>query len=177
MHYVAFSLCEESLAPGLPKDTLMHECRAAVPHLGMDPDNVRFLDYRVRRFAERRQDVLDALIKIRREVKPDLVLTPSSFDVHQDHQVIHQEARRAFKTVTLLGYELPWNCARFDFDLMVGISEDDLAAKTNALAEYKSQGHRPYTGAETLRATATYHGLKSGTPMAEAFEVIRWIVP
>lgn len=155
----------------------MHECRAAVPHLGMNPDNVRFLDYQVRRFAERRQDVLDTMIRMRRELNPDLVLAPSSFDVHQDHAVIHQEAQRAFKTVTLLGYDLPWNCARFDFDLLVAIGEEDLAAKTRALAEYASQGHRPYTGAETLRATAAYHGLKSGTPFAEAFEVIRWIVP
>lgn len=175
--YVAFSTCEESLPEGLPPDTLVHECTAATARLGIPAENLLFLDYRVRRFAERRQDILDDLIRLRAELQPDLVLAPSSFDVHQDHKAVHQEACRAFKSTTLLGYELPWNCRSFDFDLLVGMSEDSLNAKADAMAQYASQAHRPYAGLETLRATATYHGLKSGTPLAEAFEVIRWIIP
>ena len=76
----------------------------------------------------------------------------------------------------MLGYDLPWNCRRFDFDLLLALSEENLAAKAAAMGCYASQAHRPYAGMETLRATATYHGLKAGAPLAEAFEVIRWII-
>lgn len=174
--YVAFSTCQGSLPDGFAPDTLEQECRAATARLGIQAERVRCLDYRVRRFQERRQDILDDLIKLRQELVPDLVLAPSSFDVHQDHRVIHEEAARAFKAVTLLGYELPWNCRRFEFDLLLGLSAEDVTAKAEAMAAYRSQAHRPYAQAETLEATARYHGLKANTPYAEAFEVIRWII-
>lgn len=175
IYYAAFSKCDESLPSGFAPGTLVHECRAATRHLGIGIENVEVMDFQVRRFNERRQDILDEMIRLRKEIQPTLVLAPNSRDVHQDHQVIHQEAMRAFKTTTLLGYELPWNSRSFDFDLVVKLSEDDLMAKISAMAEYKSQGFRTYSKGEVLRAIASYHGIKGGVPLAEAFEVLRWI--
>ncbi len=175
--YVAFSTCAQSLPDGLAPDTMEHECRAATARLGIPGDRLEFLDFRVRRFNERRQDILDEMIRLRREVRPTLVFAPNSVDVHQDHTVIHQEAMRAFKGTTLLGYELPWNSRHFDFDLVVGLSEADLEAKLAAISAYESQHFRPYVDREVQRGIAIYNGLKGGVPLAEAFEVLRWIDP
>ncbi|MFK7875700.1 MAG: PIG-L deacetylase family protein [Paracoccaceae bacterium] len=177
VYYAAFSRCDESLPKGFEPGTLVHECRDATALLGIPPENVEVMDFTVRRFHERRQDVLDQMIRLRKAISPTLVLAPNSNDVHQDHQIIHQEAMRAFKTTTLLGYELPWNSRRFDFDLVVGLSEANLAAKTAAMGAYKSQAARPYSQSDMLRAIAAYHGIKGGLPLAEAFEVLRWIDP
>lgn len=173
--YAAFSRCDDSLPEGFAKGTLEHECRTAAAHLGIHSDCVEVMDFQVRRFNERRQDILDKMIHLRRAVNPTLVLAPNSRDVHQDHQVIHQEAMRAFKTTTLLGYELPWNSRSFDFDLVVGLSEENIAAKIAAVSAYESQAFRPYSQGGIIRAIATYHGIKGGVQLAEAFEVLRWI--
>ena len=70
-------------------------------------------DFEVRTFPERRQDILELLIELWEEWRPDAVFQPSLHDVHQDHQVIAAEGLRAFKRTTILGYEIPWN--NFDF--------------------------------------------------------------
>jgi len=83
--------------------------RKATSVLGIKPENVILLDYKVRYFGRERQRILEDLVRIGREYSTDLVLTPSMGDVHQDHSTITREAIRAFKTKTILGYELPWN--------------------------------------------------------------------
>ncbi len=64
-------------------------------------------DYPVRRLNEHRQAMLEELVRLRQSINPDFVLAPASTDVHQDHQVLHIKAWRAFKEITMLGYELP----------------------------------------------------------------------
>jgi len=174
---VAFSSCDESLPDGFAPGTLIGECKAAGACLGVAQDKIQVLDHRVRRFQENRQAILDYMIRLRREIAPTLVLAPSSQDVHQDHQAIHSEAMRAFKSTTLLGYDLPWNNPTFDFDLVVGLSEQNLAAKIAAMGAYKSQGFRTYSQADSIRSIAKYHGIKSDLPLAECFEILRWIEP
>ena len=106
--YVAFSDCKDSIPDGFEKDTLFKECEKATKILGIN--DVRIFDFPVRRFSEKRQQILDKLIELKNELNPDEILTPSTFDIHQDHHVVTSEAIRAFKNRTILGYELPWNC-------------------------------------------------------------------
>ncbi|HEY5825541.1 MAG TPA: PIG-L family deacetylase, partial [Cyclobacteriaceae bacterium] len=98
--YVAFSICSRSLPSHLPPDTLKIEAKNATQALGIKPENIFFKDYDVRRFKEFRQDILEDLVKMRAELKPDLVFLPASQDIHQDHQVIAEEGFRAFKNTS-----------------------------------------------------------------------------
>lgn len=134
------------------------------------------LDYTVRQFTDKRQEILDHMIDFSKKLDIDLVLTPSSNDKHQDHQVITQEAKRAFFDKKILGYELPWNCTEQRLDFGVKISEEDLQAKLNALNEYKSQKHRSYFDPEFIRGLAKVRGTQWKVPYAEAFETIRYII-
>jgi len=59
---------------------------------------------------------------------------PSSFDIHQDHAVINQESKRAFRDSCMLGYEFMWNNFSFDTTAFVIISEKHIQAKINAFA-------------------------------------------
>ncbi|MCE2496270.1 MAG: PIG-L family deacetylase [Flavobacteriales bacterium] len=90
VHYVAFSPCLKSLPEGAAPDTLYKELLKATAILGLPSNHVRVLDFPVREFPAHRQRILDTLIQIKKEIRPDVVLMPNSYDVHQVHQVIHQ---------------------------------------------------------------------------------------
>ena len=172
--YVAFSSAAESLPEGFPKDTLVKEVKLATSVLGIS--DIAIKNYPVRNFDLHRQEILDDLIKIRKENNFDLVLIPSTSDVHQDHQVIMQEGIRAFKNTTILGYELIWNSFDFKNHLYVKLDEADIMAKVNALQKYASQAHRPYMSEEFVRSLAYTRGLQVNHKYAECFEVIRWVI-
>ena len=58
VHYAAFSLCEESVSGGYPRDILEKELKNATNVWGIRTSNLHIFRYPVRRFAEHRQDIL-----------------------------------------------------------------------------------------------------------------------
>jgi len=174
--YVAFSACEKSVPEGFPKDILKKEVREATKVLGIDNDNLILFNFEVRNFPSFRQEILDTLIKIRDEIKPDIVFTPSSYDTHQDHRVVMEETLRAFKGCTLLRYEQPWNNITFNTTAFIPLEERHINLKIKALMCYKSQMGRPYFNEIFIRSLARTRGVQINAEYAEAFEVIRWII-
>lgn len=171
--YVAFSTAEQSVPLGLPKDILKTEVKAATQSLGILSENLIILNYEVRKLNYVRQEILEDLIKIRKNSTYDLVLLPSLNDIHQDHAVIAQEGLRAFKNYSILGYELIWNNLTFNTQCFVKLEQSHIQKKVNALKEYKSQGFRDYMSEEFIFSLARTRGVQIGTPYAEAFELIR----
>lgn len=171
--YVAFSTAEESVPDGLPKDILKTEVRKATAALGIPSSNLLIYNYQVRKLNFSRQQVLEDLIALRKTSKFDLVLTPSLYDIHQDHSTIAQESLRAFKNTTILGYELIWNNLAFDTKCFVKLKLEHVKAKQHALDQYASQGKRDYLSEEFTLALAKTRGVQVGAKYAECFEVIR----
>lgn len=174
--YAAFSACQQSVLPQFPSDILITEVKAATKVLGIKSENLLLFDYDVRTFGYRRQDILDDLIKIRQEIKPDLIFMPDLQDVHQDHATVATEGLRAFKFSSILSYELPWNNLSFTTSSFVHLDEKHVQTKVNALKEYQSQAHRPYSDEDFLRSVARTRGVQIGTKYAEAFNIVRWII-
>ncbi len=174
--YAAFSPCVASLPQGSAPDRLWGELHRALAHLGVPQERILTFDFAVRYFPRDRQDILETLIRLRAQIKPNLVLLPSDSDLHQDHGVLHREGLRAFKHCTLLGYELPWNNLVFRSDTHVCVEAEDLEAKVRAVQEYESQRNRIYSDREFLRGLARVRGVQAGVEYAEAFETTRWIV-
>lgn len=174
--YAAFSAAEQSVLPHLPRDILRSEVRQATAILGIKDDDCIVFDFEVRRFPELRQRILDQLIVLNQEYVPDIVLLPCLNDTHQDHQTIAQEGFRAFKRVTMLGYEVPWNNLDFRTSCFVDLTENDLTQKVTALSHYQSQKHRTYANEEFVRSLALTRGVQIGRRYAEAFEVVRWVI-
>jgi len=164
-------------------NALAEEGRAAAAVLGMSrveltPPPASPAPFRVRQLPERRQDVLDALVSLRDEVQPDLVLLPAGADMHQDHRTVHQEGVRAFRRhASILGYEQPWNCTGFDGAVYATFDADALRRKVAAATAYESQRGRQYTTPDYIRAIAEMRGGQvAHTRYAECFELIRGIV-
>ncbi len=123
-----------------------------------------------------RAAVLDYFIQLRDELQPEIVFTHSSFCVHPDHKVVHDESVRAFKHSTILGYSLPWNDVKgSDYRYFYKLNEEAVEKKLEALACYKSQAHRTYFNPEYQRALMITAGQQCGHPYAEKFEVIRYV--
>jgi LmbE family N-acetylglucosaminyl deacetylase len=173
---IAFSTASRSLPPGFPPDTLAREVRAAAAEIGLAEDALTVHDFEVRTFPAMRQEILELLIEVARDVQPDAVLLPTVGDIHQDHGVIAAEGLRAFKRTTILGYEIPWNQFRFHKQAYVTLEERHLDAKVRALDCYRSQQHRNYANEEFVRNLARTHGIEIGRPYAECFEVVRWVL-
>jgi LmbE family N-acetylglucosaminyl deacetylase len=173
---IAFSIASRSLPPGFEPDTLVHESRAASNVLGLGPDALTVHDFEVRLFPRFRQEILELLIEVQRDFRPDVVLMPTIGDIHQDHATIAAEGLRAFKRTTVLGYEIPWNQFRFQKQAYVTLDERHIAAKAAALDCYASQAHRNYANEEFIRNLARTHGIEIGHQFAECFEVVRWVV-
>jgi N-acetylglucosamine malate deacetylase 1 len=177
IYYTAFSGCEASVPVGLPKNTLRKECLRSVTALGISLNKINILDYQVRTLPLHRQEILETIIMIKKQVNPDLVLVPSSHDVHQDHGVIYSEAIRAFKKeASIWGYEHPWNNLSFSTDILVIIKRKHLEKKLIALNEYKSQANKGYMEKKNIVALAQTRGSQIDKSYAEAFELIRLII-
>lgn len=174
--YVAFSACETIQPEGLPADTLRTECSSATAQLGIPPHLLRILNFEVRHFERDRQAILDVMVDLNTELRPDLVLVPSLDDTHQDHEVVAREARRAFKRTRILGYEAPWNNFSFELTAFVPLKPRHVDAKWTALSQFRSQAGRPYMNIEYVSAQSRFRGVQAGTGLAEAFQVFRWFV-
>jgi N-acetylglucosamine malate deacetylase 1 len=176
VYYVAFSTCEESVPEGFPKNILEIEVKKATKVLGIPASNLIIKNYPVRRFSSFRQEILEDLILLKKEIQPDLVFMPSSFDVHQDHTAIFQEGRRAFKNVSILGYEFMWNNFSFSSTAIVNLELKHIEKKIEAMEQYQSQNLRFYAKERLIKGLANFRGLQLSREYAEAFEVIRWII-
>jgi hypothetical protein len=80
------------------------EARCGADFLGLD--TVRVLDFADTRLQA--VDMVNAIETMIEEVQPDLILTHSSHDIHQDHQAVHEATLRAARNRTsILCYESP----------------------------------------------------------------------
>ena len=170
-----FSTAEESVPKGSPQDILEKEFYQAMETMKISKKHLFVYKYKVRKLSYFRQDILEELVKLRDLINPDLVLLPSGQDVHQDHQVIHSEGIRAFKNLSILGYELPWNHITFSTQAFMELEYRHIAAKWKALESYTSQIklQKPYFTKEFIEGLAKVRGTQINKDWAEAFEVLR----
>lgn len=174
--YVAFSIAEESVPFGFPKDILNTEVSKATNILGIKASDLIIHRFPVRHFPEHRQEILEIMVKHNNDICPDMVFLPSTSDTHQDHKVIAAEGFRAFKKTIMLGYEIPWNNLTFRTNAFSILKKRHLDLKIDSLKCYISQLGRDYVTVDFIRSLAKTRGGQIGSKYAETFEVIRWII-
>jgi LmbE family N-acetylglucosaminyl deacetylase len=107
--------------------------------------------------------------------KYDLVIGPSTRDTHQDHEVVAKEIFRAFKDMTILAWEAPWNNLSSNLNMFVSLTEQQVEKKLKAVRCYDSQHTvaREYFTPDYLTSWARMRGGQVGYKYAEAFEIVR----
>ena len=176
VYYVAFSTAEDSVPDEFPKNILEIEVREATNILGISPNNLIVYKFQVRKLNYVRQEILEELVNLKNKINPDVVFIPSPNDLHQDHYTIAIEGMRAFKQVSVLGYELPWNNITFHTQAFIKLKERHIIKKIEALKAYKSQQNRYYANEDFIKSLAITRGTQISVKYAEALEVIRWVM-
>jgi len=173
---VVFSYCQESLPDIFKFDKLKTEFESSMQVAGID-DYIIY-NYPVRHFSEHRQEILDNLIAIRTEFNPDLIITHSLNDIHQDHRVVAIESIRAFKnSASILAMEMPHNNLEFRNQYYERLTENQIRKKILMLQQYESQlylGRRMFEE-EMIWSWARLNGFCCNSKYAECFEVVRII--
>jgi LmbE family N-acetylglucosaminyl deacetylase len=176
IYYAAFSTAPESVPPPYPRDILKTEVKAATKKLGIPKEHLILFDYHVRKLNFNRQEILENMVQIKKDVSPQIVFLPCMNDLHQDHVTIYNEGLRAFKDCTVLGYELPWNNITFHTRHFVILKERHIKKKYEALKCYNSQSKRHYVNEEFIYGLARTRGVQIGKKYAEAFDVVRSVL-
>lgn len=141
--------------------------------LGVPQDRIIIEQFETRKFPDMRQEVLEYLLKLRKDFKPDIVFVHTKSDIHQDHNVVTEEALRAYRGSTVLGFDVVRSSYGFFPHFLVEVNQADVDAKLAALAEYKTYLDKYYFDPSLLRATMVRHGALAETPYAEGFDILR----
>jgi LmbE family N-acetylglucosaminyl deacetylase len=173
--YAAFSICEESVPEGFPKDSLEKEVKLATASLGIKKENLILFNYPVRKLNSRRQDILEHIIEMRLNINPDIIFMPCSNALHQDHRTIYEEGMRAFKYKTIYGYDLPWDTVAFTTTAFFKLTQEHIDKKCFAMEFYKTQKFRKFVNKDFLIGLARVRGVQISSEYAEAFEMLRII--
>ena len=141
--------------------------------LGVPRENVIVEKFETRYLPAHRQEVLEYLLKLRRENKPDIIFVHSEQDIHQDHNTVTQEALRAYRGITVLGFDVVRSSHGFFPNFFVGVNKEDVNKKIEALKQYKTYADLYYFDEALLRATMVRHGALAEKPFAEGFDILR----
>src|SRR5512141_2126649 len=153
--------------------TVVAEAYKSMDVLGVPKDRVIFGPFTTRVFPQARQEILEFFLKLRNEYKPDIIFVHSKQDVHQDHLTMTDEALRAFRGITVLGFDVVRSSYGFFPHFLVEVSEEDVNKKIEALSCYETYRDKYYFNSELTRSIMLRHGALAELPYAEGFDILR----
>ncbi|HEU0295713.1 MAG TPA: PIG-L family deacetylase [Anaerolineales bacterium] len=141
--------------------------------LGVPADRIVLGPFTTRVFPDSRQEILEYFLKLRKDFGPDLIFVHSKQDVHQDHLTMTDEALRAFRGITVLGFDVVRSSYGFFPHFLVEVTEADVTKKIAALSCYETYRDRYYFNRELTRSIMVRHGALAECPFAEGFDILR----
>jgi LmbE family N-acetylglucosaminyl deacetylase len=117
------------------------------------------------------QAAKDRLRAATADLRPAVVLCPSSDDAHQDHRLVAELAWQLFRDTLVLEYEIPkWEGDLVRRNAYVELSDDVMLSKLRLLREhFRSQAGKPWFDDDVFRGLARLRGVECGRGWAEAF--------
>jgi LmbE family N-acetylglucosaminyl deacetylase len=152
---------------------VVNELYDSMAILGVPKDKVIVQEFTTRKFPDMRQEILEYLLELRRDFKPEIVFVHTRQDIHQDHNVVTEEALRAYRGITVLGYDVVRSSYGFFPHFLVEVTAEDVEKKIEALSQYETYHDKYYFDTDLLRATMIRHGALAERPFAEGFDILR----
>ena len=143
--------------------------------LGIPKENVIVGQFETRRFPQSRLEILEYMINLNKDFKPEIVFVHTKADIHQDHATVTEEALRAFRGTTVLGFDVIRSSYGFFPSFLVEVTEADVEKKIAAMAEYHTYDSKYYFDPMVTRATLVRHGALAERKFAEGFDILRII--
>lgn len=147
------------------------EARNGARFLGLD--DIKIMSYSDGCLKEEWYELIKTIEGTIGEVRPDIILTHSAHDIHQDHQAVHEATLRAGRSqCTILCYESPSASPDFVPTLFVNVA-DYVNIKINAVAAHWDQKEKPYMKETQVRGKLAFRGGQAKVDYAEGYEVVR----
>ena len=155
------------------KEVRMKESQNALDVLGIH--EVFFEDYPDTQIPDS-HEIIECLEKYAIKFKPEVVLTHTINDIHQDHRHVGWLSMSAFRNIPkILAFETPRvRPAAFMPNYFIDISES-IAKKWEALQCHTSQQDKRYLAYESMISLSSFRGNQVGVKAAEAFEVVKYV--
>jgi len=145
----------------------------AMAVLGVPEEKIILGPFTTRVFPAARQEILEYFLKLRRDFKPDLIFVHSRQDMHQDHNTMTEEALRAYRGITVLGFDVVRSSYDFFPHFLVEVTEENVNKKIEALSKYETYREKYYFNSELTRSIMVRHGALAERPFAEGFDILR----
>jgi len=152
---------------------IVNELKNSMNVLGVKSENVLIGEFETRRFPQARQEILEYLIHLNRTYEPDIIFTHTKSDIHQDHATVTQEALRAFRGKTVLGFDVIRSTYGFFPNFLVEVTEEGVQKKIKSLSEYKTYADKYYFSEEITKSTLIRNGALAERKYAEGFDILR----
>ncbi len=152
---------------------VVEELRESMVILRVPQERVIVEQFTTREFPQARQQILEYLLTLRRDFSPEIVFVHSKQDIHQDHNVVTDEALRAYRGTSVLGFDVVRSSYGFFPHFLAEVNEDDVNKKIEALSQYKTYHDKYYFDPALLRSTMVRHGALAEMPFAEGFDILR----
>jgi LmbE family N-acetylglucosaminyl deacetylase len=152
---------------------VVNEQRRSMARLGVPKERVQYGPFATRVFPQARQEILQYFLSLREQLDPDIIFVHTVHDVHQDHLTMTEESLRAFRGITVLGFDVVRSSYGFFPHFLVAVNEEDVKAKIEALSEYETYRDKYYFNSELTRAIMIRHGALAERPFAEGFDILR----
>ena len=158
-------------APGARGD----EARASAEAMLADAGSatVEVLGFRDGYLPHASADVKDAFEELKSKVDPDLVLTHTRDDLHQDHRLVCELTWNTFRDHLILEYEVPkWDGDLGRPNVYVPLGEEHVERKLALLAsQFDSQRGKDWFDPDVFRGLMRLRGMECRSPsgFAEAF--------
>jgi LmbE family N-acetylglucosaminyl deacetylase len=133
--------------------------------------NVVIQDFSDGFFPYQGQAIKQAFEMLKREVEPDLILTHSALDAHQDHRLINELTWNTFRRHAILEFEIP----KYDGDLgrpnlFVPLPAETCSRKIDYLkSAFVTQSLKHWFTEDTFWAMLRIRGIECGERYAEAY--------
>jgi LmbE family N-acetylglucosaminyl deacetylase len=161
-------------------DIRQEEARRGAEHL-LGPNVARSVllkGFRDAYFPEQRKEIKEFFEQHVKSVDPDLILTHSHTDAHQDHRIVNELTWNTFRAHQIWEYEIPkWDGDLMRPNLYVPLDLEDVTAKVAVLRDvFASQRSKHWFDDETFRALMRIRGIESNARYAEAFIARKFVV-
>jgi N-acetylglucosamine malate deacetylase 1 len=159
-----------------PKNkNLVKENLQSLQTLGVKNKKIILGDFTTREFSYQRQEICDFLWKIGEKINPTCVFIPP-YDLHQDHQVGHDESLRVFRDKTIIAYDIPRSEKSSKSVIFVELSKKNLDDKLKALSKYKTYKNKNYFQKDVIVSECKANGVKVELSLCEIFNPISIVI-
>lgn len=134
---------------------------------------LKILDFPNTKLPNYSWEIREILFDLDRKLVPELVICPSTGEIHQDHKTLSEESIRAFRTTSLLGWILEWSNSTIVPNFFFPLTKKQFIRKIQLVKMYRSQKYHPYS--KLFLSSMEVNGVRIGAKWAEGLEVIKWV--